>query len=234
VIDSIVEARKRQVARSGGAKPPAPRSAMALARSQSEILGDRLLLQVARDLSACLAPENVGSRFLSLLQSAPDQTLSAVFGTAEKPNSRRLLRDRLGGPRPERYGKLLSEGRSLSEAWGLADLLYKLFWQPIQWLGLVGKAESRHPICLLLVRIGPCKPIGRPQPLAQVTEGHQQATRFRMVSPEEPTRVGGSQSKLVTGRPITRSLEWTFSTARRRQFRAPFRSLLDVTETYRR
>jgi integrase len=32
---SIIEARKRQLARLGGAKPPAPRSAMALARSQA-------------------------------------------------------------------------------------------------------------------------------------------------------------------------------------------------------
>src|SRR4051794_4648679 len=76
-------------------------------------------------------PEKVGSRFLSLLQSAPDQTLSAIFGTPEKPNCRRLLRDRLGGSRAERYGKLLSEGHFLSEAWGLADLLLQAFFGAI-------------------------------------------------------------------------------------------------------
>ena len=38
------------------------------------------------------------------------------FVTAEKPTCRSRSRDRLGGRRPERYGKLLSECRSLSEA----------------------------------------------------------------------------------------------------------------------
>jgi hypothetical protein len=90
-------------------------------------------------------PENVGSRLLSLLQSAPDQTLSAIFGTAKKPNCRTHLRVRLGGSRAERYGKSLSECRFLSEAWGLADLLYKLFCEQIQPVGLVLPAESRYP-----------------------------------------------------------------------------------------
>ena len=73
-----------------------------------------------------LSSENVGSRFLSLLQSVPDQTLSAISGSPEKPNCRRLLRDRLGGSRAERYGTLLSERHFLSEAGGLPNLLYKL------------------------------------------------------------------------------------------------------------
>jgi hypothetical protein len=46
---------------------------------------------------------------------------------AKKPNCRRHSHRRLGGSRPERYAGSLSEGRILSEAWGLADLLYKLF-----------------------------------------------------------------------------------------------------------
>jgi CBS-domain-containing membrane protein len=45
--------------------------------------------------------------------------------------------------------KSLSERRSLSEAWGLADLLYKLFWQAFQRLRLVYKPEDRHPVRLL-------------------------------------------------------------------------------------
>jgi len=56
-----------------------------------------------------IAPENVGSRFLSLLQSAFLQTFSAVSGTAKKPNCRRHSRARLGGSQAECYGKLLSE-----------------------------------------------------------------------------------------------------------------------------
>ena len=82
-------------------------------------------------------PENVGSRLLSLLQSAPDQTLSAIFGTAKKPNCRRHSRVRLGGLRAERYGKSLSECRFVSEAWGLAHLLYKLFSLTFQCLSLI-------------------------------------------------------------------------------------------------
>ena len=104
--------------------------------------------------SSAPPPETVGSRFLSLLQSPPDQTLSAIFGTVKKPNCRSLLRTGLGGSKAERYDKLLSDGRSLSEAWGLAHLLYKLFWQPIQQLGLVGKAESRHPLRLPVLGAG--------------------------------------------------------------------------------
>ena len=63
--------------------------------------------QAPKDSSAS-PPETVGSRLLSLLQSTPAQTLSAIFKAAEKPNCRGLLRDRLGGSRAERYGKLLS------------------------------------------------------------------------------------------------------------------------------
>ena len=49
---------------------------------------------------------------------------------------------------PERYGKLLSEWRFLSEAWGLADLLYKLFCMPFQRLSFVFKPEGRYPVRL--------------------------------------------------------------------------------------
>ena len=98
--------------------------------------------------SSASAPENVGSRFLSLLQSAPDQTLSAIFRTAKKPNCRRHSRVRLGGSRAERYGKSLSECRFVSEAWGLADLLYKLFRLRFQEVSVVVEPESRHPLRL--------------------------------------------------------------------------------------
>jgi hypothetical protein len=92
-----------------------------------------------------LAPENVGCQFLSLLQSAPDQTLSAHLGSAEKPNCRRLLRAKLGGSRAERYGKSLSECRFVSEAWGLADLLYKLFSVTFQYSSLIAQPEGWYP-----------------------------------------------------------------------------------------
>ncbi len=42
-------------------------------------------------------PENVGSRFLSLLQSAPTRTFSAISETARKANCRRHSCERLGG-----------------------------------------------------------------------------------------------------------------------------------------
>ena len=76
----------------------------------------------------------LGRRFesLSLLQSAPEQTLSAIFRTAKKPNCRRHSRIRLGGSMPEPYAESLSEFRFVSEAWGLADLLYKLFSPTLQ------------------------------------------------------------------------------------------------------
>jgi hypothetical protein len=94
-------------------------------------------------------PESVGSRLLSLLQSALNQTLSANSGTSEKPNCRRHSSGRLGGSRPQRSAVFLSERRFLSGAWGLAHLLYKLFWPRIQRLGLVENPESRHPLRLL-------------------------------------------------------------------------------------
>ena len=49
---------------------------------------------------------------------------------------------------PERYAKSLSEWPFVSEAWGLADLLYKLFRMPFQRLSFVSKPECRHPVRL--------------------------------------------------------------------------------------
>jgi len=90
--------------------------------------------------------EKVASRFLSLLQSASLQTFSAISGTTKKPNCRRHSHDRLVGSIAERYGTSLSEGQFVSEAWDLADLLYKLFchWR----LSLVRQSESRYPFRL--------------------------------------------------------------------------------------
>ena len=45
-----------------------------------------------------------------VLQSAPDQTLSANSGTGKRPNCRRHSRSRFGSSQPERYAELLSEG----------------------------------------------------------------------------------------------------------------------------
>ena len=68
-----------------------------------------------------------GFESLRPLQSVPLETFSAIFGTAKKPNCRRHSRDWLGGLKPERYGKSLSEWRSLSEAWGLARFTLQAF-----------------------------------------------------------------------------------------------------------
>src|SRR4051794_39518509 len=72
-------------------------------------------------------PENVGSRFLSLLQSSSPQTVSAGMAAMKKASFPAVLRDRLGVLRPERYASSLAEWRSLSGAWESSDLLYKLF-----------------------------------------------------------------------------------------------------------
>jgi hypothetical protein len=52
------------------------------------------------------------------------------------------LRVRLGVDNPERYGKSLSERPSLSEAWGLADLLYKLFIVRDRWGDKMARTRS--------------------------------------------------------------------------------------------
>ena len=54
-------------------------------------------------------PENVGSRFLSLLQSAPAQTLS-ILGAARTPNCRRLCASGLRVRERNDTAKLLSGG----------------------------------------------------------------------------------------------------------------------------
>jgi hypothetical protein len=71
-------------------------------------------------------PENVGSRFPSLLQTPERETFSADFWTRKKPNCRKHSADKLGSSLPERYSQFVPERRSLSEAWDLAHLLYKL------------------------------------------------------------------------------------------------------------
>jgi hypothetical protein len=82
-------------------------------------------------------PENVRTQFLSLLQSLTRQTFSVEFRAAKKASFRAVLRIRLGVRYPERYEKSLSERPSLSEARGLADLLYKLLYQLSQHLSLI-------------------------------------------------------------------------------------------------
>ena len=89
--------------------------------------------------------EKVASRFLSLLQSASLQTFSAISGTTKKPNCRRHSHDRLVGPIAERYGTSLSEGQFVSEAWDLADLLYKLFSLTFQCPSLIAQPEGWYP-----------------------------------------------------------------------------------------
>ena len=49
-----------------------------------------------RSAAVSPVPENVGSRFLSLLQSAPRQTFSAILGTAKSPTAAGIRATRLG------------------------------------------------------------------------------------------------------------------------------------------
>ena len=90
-----------------------------------------------------------GSRLLSLLQTPGGQTFSDDLRAREKPNCRKHFADGLGGSLPERYGKFVSERRSLSEAWGLGHLLYKLFCQRSQRVGHDAIAEGWYPFRLL-------------------------------------------------------------------------------------
>src|SRR5579872_564403 len=91
----------------------------------------------AKDLAGLPAPEKVGSRFLFLLQTPAGQILSGRFSDPQGPAAATVRAISLGVPLAERSGKLLSESPSLSEAWGLAILLYKLFLQQIQPVDIV-------------------------------------------------------------------------------------------------
>jgi hypothetical protein len=53
---------------------------------------------------------------------------------------------------PERYGQLLSECRFVSEAWGLADLLYKLFSVIFQRHRLIAQPEGWYPFAPILAK----------------------------------------------------------------------------------
>jgi hypothetical protein len=159
--------------------PPVPGDVVHEGRDQRAALSSRDLMPVSR------RTENVGSRFLSLLQSAALQTFSAFSGTAKKPNCRRLSRDGLGGSRAERYGQLLSEGHFLSEAWGLPDLLYKLFSERFQQLALVVKPESRNPFRL------PAAIKGIAQPTASAPTSSCRHQRFAVAAPDLRTERAG-------------------------------------------
>jgi hypothetical protein len=58
-------------------------------------------------------PENVGSQFLSLLQSGSLQTFSAAILAVKKASFRAVLRAMLGVLTPERYGNSLRSAFSL-------------------------------------------------------------------------------------------------------------------------
>jgi hypothetical protein len=67
-------------------------------------------------------------------------------GPLKSASFRAGLRIGLGGSIAQRTPEFLSKAHSLSEAWGLAHLLYKLFWQPFQPLSLVAYTESWYPV----------------------------------------------------------------------------------------
>ena len=87
-------------------------------------------------------PENVVSRFLSLLQSGRNEILSADFWDQQK---RQLPQgfgsERVGGSRAERYGKSLSKCRSLSPKLGAWPIYSTSFFvRYFRRVGLVDKA----------------------------------------------------------------------------------------------
>ena len=67
----------------------------------------------------------------------------------KKASFQTVLRDKLGVLYPERYANSLSVWRSLSGAWGLADLLYKLFVACIQLPSKLPSPESSNSVRLV-------------------------------------------------------------------------------------
>ena len=112
-------------------------------------------------------PETVGSRFLSLLQSAPAPNFLRHFPDREKAQLPRTFAHKAWGfVTVTLPAEFLSEWRFVSEAWGLADLLYKLFWQRFQKLSLVANQESRYPFRPLRASLGTAnRPTLGPKPL---------------------------------------------------------------------
>ena len=81
------------------------------------------------------------------------------------PNSLRHFRDRQKAQLPQAFARqawgfesgtirlnLLSECRFVSEAWGLADLLYKLFSVTFQRPSLIAQPEGWYPFAPILAR----------------------------------------------------------------------------------
>ena len=91
-------------------------------------------------------PEKVRFRFLSLLQSDFFQPFSARSAAAFKRRFRRLLRAYLDTAQAERGREPLSGGRLLSEAWDLADPVYKVGpqenWLLPRWVTASGVAAN--------------------------------------------------------------------------------------------
>jgi hypothetical protein len=81
-----------------------------------------------------------------------------IHGPAKSPTVAGICATGLGVLVAKRSAKLLSKCPSLSKAWGLARLLYKLFRQQFQWPSLVPKPESRHPFRLVPVPMACSKP----------------------------------------------------------------------------
>jgi hypothetical protein len=87
-------------------------------------------------------PENVGSRLLSLLQSPPDQTLSAISGTAKKPQLPQALAGEAWSSRTERYGKSLSEMPICFRSSGLDRFTLQAFPVTFQCPSLIAQPEG--------------------------------------------------------------------------------------------
>jgi hypothetical protein len=82
---------------------------------------------VSRSSAGRPSPESFRSRFPPLLQSVPSNHSPPSVTRPKKASFRAVLRLRLGGSGAEQLAESLSKWPVLSKAWGLADLLYKLF-----------------------------------------------------------------------------------------------------------
>ena len=84
---SFTEARKRQLARLNGAKPPTPRAAMALAKSQAYQASTHDLLKIVRLAVLCL--EQTLDSAHSKRQLPSGTVVEQVYESLNRPGARR-------------------------------------------------------------------------------------------------------------------------------------------------
>jgi hypothetical protein len=91
-------------------------------------------------------PENVGSRFLSLLQSAHTPNLLRRFRDREKAQLSQAFARQAWGLESGTFPANCSPNADLSPELESRPFYYKLFRLRFQWLSLVMEPEGRYPV----------------------------------------------------------------------------------------